>query len=585
MSNPALPGDFYYAVSPAQRDRLLLQGWVDDPEPSFIPMAGWGMTPGDLEDRPEASERVSGTAWFARDDRGGTLYVVDDEADEWIEAAPSVGTVTRVVERWVDPYDHGAVGDGVADDSDAIQAAVDAACTGGGAVVLRGTYRTTETTQWDYTKGHLKVEAATRGAGLSYEGAGWMWNLDMDAGAAGLPTVEFVGGHYHRTDTALGAFNCLDVRGGVWDHVEIEGDDDTGTAIRLANEGRWSERNEIDSCSIRYFQHAVHLDCTEETDVTHKAIASGVATLTIGSHPFGVGDRVIVELDTPDADYDSTNAQITAVTSTTISYATIGANEATTAATGTVYAKGSFARTVVRNLQLHGGAVGYAAIEMHPKSGPYDSLFDVRGNVTGGATVFGLTNGAMGGSVIDGIGVEVMSSGTVYLVRPAPAPTGRRPVLRCSPRLTANEHDTTGVTLYEGSTPANSPWYQADHYGGIYAPDGYIESELGVVLRISATHPALSDWSPGSNPPQGTLLLRDDNGGATGIYELACRTNNNIRTAGLLPFRQFASSTQPTAGTGSLGDICWNTSPTAGGVSHWRRITAGGAWQPVLCEP
>lgn len=38
----------------------------------------------------------------------------------------------------------------------------------------------------------------------------------------------------------------------------------------------------------------------------------------------------------------------------------------------------------------------------------------------------------------------------------------------------------------------------------------------------------------------------------------------------------------PTTGTGVVGDICWNATPTTGGISYWECVTAGtpGTWIP-----
>lgn len=75
---------------------------------------------------------------------------------------------------------------------------------------------------------------------------------------------------------------------------------------------------------------------------THRARnASNVATLTIGTHPFIVGDIVTIAGVTGAA-YNGSKT-ITAITATTISYASTGSSEATTADTGgtVVYTTGS----------------------------------------------------------------------------------------------------------------------------------------------------------------------------------------------------------------------------------------------------
>jgi hypothetical protein len=67
--------------------------------------------------------------------------------------------------------------------------------------------------------------------------------------------------------------------------------------------------------------------------VTNKALTSNVATLTVGATDFIVGDTAVVA--GVDATFNGTFV-LTAVTSTTISYAVTAANVSSTAATGTV---------------------------------------------------------------------------------------------------------------------------------------------------------------------------------------------------------------------------------------------------------
>jgi len=72
---------------------------------------------------------------------------------------------------------------------------------------------------------------------------------------------------------------------------------------------------------------------TATSTVTNKALTSNVATLTVGATDFIVGDSVVV------ADVDATfngTFTLTAVTSTTISYAKTATNVTSTAATGSV---------------------------------------------------------------------------------------------------------------------------------------------------------------------------------------------------------------------------------------------------------
>jgi hypothetical protein len=69
--------------------------------------------------------------------------------------------------------------------------------------------------------------------------------------------------------------------------------------------------------------------------VTNKALTSNVATLTIGTHTYVIGDQITVALTPADAVFDGAQT-ITAVTATTISYAKTNANVVSTASGGTV---------------------------------------------------------------------------------------------------------------------------------------------------------------------------------------------------------------------------------------------------------
>ncbi len=70
--------------------------------------------------------------------------------------------------------------------------------------------------------------------------------------------------------------------------------------------------------------------------ITNRERTSNVATVTLGtSHGFEVGD-IITITGVADASYNGVKKVVTAVTSTTISYASTGSNEASTASAGTV---------------------------------------------------------------------------------------------------------------------------------------------------------------------------------------------------------------------------------------------------------
>lgn len=85
---------------------------------------------------------------------------------------------------------------------------------------------------------------------------------------------------------------------------------------------------------------------TYSSAITTKALTTNVATLTTaGAHGFAVGDKVRVALTTPDAVFDGAQT-ITAVTSTTFSYAKVNANVTAVAAPGLVVPNGGSAALV-----------------------------------------------------------------------------------------------------------------------------------------------------------------------------------------------------------------------------------------------
>jgi hypothetical protein len=93
MSLASLPGQYIYAITPEQQDALEDQGWVADPEPVLSPLAGWGITPGDLADRPPADPDLPGMAYWSRDQNGGQLDAVDPETGQYEQVAPAMADV------------------------------------------------------------------------------------------------------------------------------------------------------------------------------------------------------------------------------------------------------------------------------------------------------------------------------------------------------------------------------------------------------------------------------------------------------------------------------------------------------------
>lgn len=372
-----------------------------------------------------------------------SLTTVSDEADDRATGDANLQLqINNILTKFygVLASDHGFdPAASAAENTTALQAAVDEAVTVGGYLVISPSsteYEVDGTIQWDAADGGLIVFA--HGATINYTGSSFLWHGQMQTATAGQPSWLFYGGTYKGTSAGVACFYGVDVRNGRWLDVEVEGFD-TGTGWWFENEGIWCERNNILRSESRTNQHALKLSCYQSV-VTNKERTGDVATLTVGAHRWRVGDRIEIMLDPADADYDSipsSNYTVSAVTATTLSYITTGSGDlASTATDGVVAAAGSFARTTVVDMFVSGGTSGEALFHFDDPAagagvavGPYDSLFSgIRGNIVGGSILIGLSSGAMGGTLIENIGVEA-SSGTIYIFRiPTGGGNGARPM-------------------------------------------------------------------------------------------------------------------------------------------------------------
>jgi hypothetical protein len=487
-------------------------------------------------------------------------------------------------EKHIDPKAHfGAANDGVTDDSVALQAAVNAACALRKPLLLQGAYRHGQTLTWAHTQGRLHVDAY--GATITYTGSLTAWTFDMDTGAANQPSVHFEGGNYVGNATAIACFWSRNLRLGAWDFVQVQ-DYTNGIAWWVENVGRWSERNSWIRPSARNCRQLFSFDC-HEVAVTSKSISAGTATLEVGPHRFQVGHRVLVALDTPDPDYDSdldldyegNDLTLTGVTSTTISYATAGADEAPVATTGTVTSKGSFKLTRVEWPTVSGGTPGFALIQCHRNAGPYDSFFGhLSGNVARGADVYKLSRTTWRGTTIIAPSVEVNGSTgvtrmfTYYTEGP---PRG--------PMLVGAPHVRAGIIELTGTPPTTGRMFHADPaYGGISTAD-LIQSTAGFVDRVlqQGTFPLLTDLGT-PNRPFGTRVLWEDN--ARGLFEYVARTTDGgMRGSPLWPRRVFFAAALPAAADYDRGDICILQATTFGGVGAYQCALEGGSlvWREI----
>lgn len=139
--------------------------------------------------------------------------------------------------------------------------------------------------------------------------------------------------------------------------------------------------------------------------VTNKALTSNVATLTLStSHSIGVGQQVSIAMDTADAAFDGVRT-VTAVTSTTLSFASVASDVSSAAATGTLtafehstlYTCPSATAAVVSTLTIcnrSNTAAYYTIAVSDSNSGePASSKYIVRNDVLTGFETVGLTLG------------------------------------------------------------------------------------------------------------------------------------------------------------------------------------------------
>jgi hypothetical protein len=82
------------------------------------------------------------------------------------------------------------------------------------------------------------------------------------------------------------------------------------------------------------------------------------------------------------------------------------------------------------------------------------------------------------------------------------------------------------------------------------------------------------------------LTIEDDGKNIHGGWAPGGPYNNSNLLPGM-PRREIYSNVIPASGTWQLGDKCWNTAPTAGGVLMWICTTGGtpGTWKPVSIGP
>lgn len=160
---------------------------------------------GTLAARPAAAAGNKDLVYFASDDNGGTIYRSSGSA--WTKIAPGVGELATKADKASLPInvkDYGAVGDGVADDTSEIQAALDAAPAGAQVFVPAGTYKLTSNLTVD-------TSVALRGAGdgtiLSFTGGGLVFD-----GTAGYLTE--LGLHDLRINRSGTAGAALRFKGG-----------------------------------------------------------------------------------------------------------------------------------------------------------------------------------------------------------------------------------------------------------------------------------------------------------------------------------------------------------------------------------
>ncbi len=158
--------------------------------------------------------------------------------------------------------DYGAVGDGVTDDTTAIQAAITAAAasaSGSATLLFPGgkTYKLASGLTFDIRGCRLHVEA--HGARISYTGSGSMWTITSPSQANTWRRLFFTGGEWVGTASAVDAFRLHDVRGSHWSEVVVDGFS-AGAAWHLLNDYAWSELNTFVDCTAINVKHAINFD-------------------------------------------------------------------------------------------------------------------------------------------------------------------------------------------------------------------------------------------------------------------------------------------------------------------------------------
>jgi len=158
-------------------------------------------------------------------------------------------------------------------------------------------------------------------------------------------------------------------------------------------------------------------------------------------------------------------------------------------------------------------------------------------------------------------------------------------------------HAESNNEAYGTSAPTAGKWRVGDICWNISPGSGDPVGWICVTAGSPGTWEPIGFASPvniyygTSAPAEGTYSKGDiylntspSSGGPTGWVCVTSGSPGTWKAIGYVsPVGVYYGTSAPAEGTYSKGDICWNTSPSSGGVTGWVCVTAGspGTWQPI----
>jgi hypothetical protein len=474
-------------------------------------------------------------------------------------------TVQTKLRETVSVKDFGAVGDGVANDTAAIQAAVTAANNSAIVYFPAGTYKVIGTLEMPLKlSGNFTIDGNVQ------------WTFKKETLQEGQITV---------TGTVL-----LD---SVWfskfNHIES-----ASTVTLQSSNATWGTFWN-DFGTIRCTTLIIDVDQGQSVNQNNFASCKCSGGVHIrGTAVAGIREahnNVFVSVDT-------TGANLTASDGTTGVHLLNDSNQNQANTVINWYAESSGSRRVYGNWNVLGSNVD--ASGGFNLSGRYNSMLFAGGTGRNGSFLAAAKNVAKGADwrELTGSGIPASLAGasiTVASVTNSPdsltigaKQTGGVTFRAIEIKYPLGSSDKVSATawVYQEGTPSTT--VEILNASGVTVASGVGSyTPLGggwYLLRVSGT------GATGAGGTEGRIRIYTTTSGALTAADFRVLGSFYVTTEGtaLLPAAYFGqrvgySTAPPTAGVWAQGDLCWNTTPTAGGVPGWVCVTSGtpGTWKAM----